>query len=106
MFANESMNVVNKNMRLTLRKDKKSQGSTGGMNDSSHNVVCHNNHSRKRSNVIIGRQSAMNLKKTLINRKNHVNCHFGINHILGANKKFEATAHNKFHRSILVFPLE
>ena len=104
--VNDSVNVAHKKMRLTLRKDKKSPGSASGVNDSSHSVVCHNNHSRNGSNVIIGRQSAMNLKKTLINRKNDANCHFGINHILGANKKVEATAHNKFHKNALVFPLK
>ena len=106
--ANESMNVINRHMMLTLKKEKKSIAHNSGMNDSnsSHSVVYHNNkNSRNASGIIIGRQSAMNLKKTFINNKNDVSYRFGINQIINTNKKFDVT-HNKFHKNALVYQMK
>jgi hypothetical protein len=109
--VNESMNALNRNMMLTLKKERRNN--SGMMNDSnSYNGVYNNNnnvHSRNGSGIIIGRQSAMNLKKTLINNvnvnnKNDGTYRFGVNQIINTNRRFDGN-HNKLYKNALMYQI-
>jgi hypothetical protein len=112
--VNESMNGINRNMMLTLKKERRLIGNNSGINDSSSSVVYNNNnvHSRNGSGIIIGRHSAINLKKTFVNssnsnhhNKNEGSYRFGINQIINANKKFDGSSH-KLYKNALMFQMK